>query len=511
MVSETPCLAASIEHETQPEPRSDGVESMRGILATAGTVGLASLLAGCPPPDPEFPDGPMPVLPANLKKLLARTSFGINREEALRALELGYDAYLEFQLDHLAIDDRAVERKLAALRTLDDTPLQRFRAFEKGDFTSLLEFYTATLLRGVYSRRQLFERMVEFWSDHFNIFIEAEAQRILKPLDDARAIRPHALGTFPELLKASATSPAMLLYLSNASSLAGAPNQNYARELMELHTLGVDNYTQEDVKEVARALTGWSINYDINSRSFGAFQFYPEAHDTSQKQVLGRTLPAGRGLADGEDVLNLLSLDPEFAPVTARRVSRKLAVHFWGYDPPEALIDDMVAAWLATDGDIKSILRVVLGEAWLMQAPPKLKRPCHYALSALRARPGNVLKYDVLAEVLRTMEHLPFNWAPPNGYPDTAGYWGGYLMPRWTFGVWLVYDDQSFAVDWTPYREAPDMETFLDQLNGDFFGHAMPADHRATLEDFLGKAPQDLFRRVETISLAIGSPAFQWY
>ena len=511
MVSEAQGLEMSIDRESSPEPRSDSGELLRSLLATAGAVGLAGLLSGCPPPEPEIPDGPMPVLPENLKKLLARTSFGINREEALRALELGYEAYLEFQLDHLAIDDRSVDHKLAALRTLDDTPLQRFRAFEKSDFTSLLEFFTATLLRGAYSRRQLFERRVEFWSDHFNIFIEAEAQRILKPLDDAGVIRPHALGTFPDLLKASAASPAMLLYLNNASSLAGAPNQNYARELMELHTLGVDNYTQEDVKEVARAFTGWSINYDIDSPSFGAFHFYPEAHDTAQKQVFGRTLPAGRGLADGEDVLKLLSLDPEFAPVTARHISRKLAIHFWGYDPPEALIDDMVAAWLATDGDIKAVLRVVLSEDWLMQAPQKLKRPCHYALSALRARPGNILKYDVLAEVLRTMEHLPFNWAPPNGYPDTAGYWGGYLMPRWTFGVWLVYDDKSFAVDWTPYREAPDMATFLDQLNGDFFGHAMPADHRAALETFLGEAPQDLFRRVETLSLAIGSPAFQWY
>lgn len=472
---------------------------------------MASLLAGCPAPEPFNPDGLMPVLPENLKRLVARVSFGINREEAVRALDLGYSAYLEYQLDYLAIDDGPVERGLARFPTLDDSPLRRWRALEQGDTTAIYEFYAATFLRGAYSRRQLFERMVEFWSDHFNIFFEAEAQQLLKPLDDRDVIRRHALGTFPALLRASAQSPAMLLYLNNASSQVGAPNQNYARELMELHTVGVDNFSQEDVQEVARALTGWSIDYNINAASFGSFKFYPELHDFEEKVVLGKRLAAGRGMVDGEDVLDILSLDPAVASMTARFIGRKLAVHFWGYDPPEALVEEIAGAYLDTDGDIKAMLRVVLREDWLMQAQPKLKRPYHYALSALRARPGTIKRYDELAYIIGTMEHLPFNWAPPNGYPDSLAYWGGYLMPRWTYGIWLVYQEDAVDLDWTPYREAPDLESFLDRIDADFFHHAMPADHRAALADFLAPAPLDLFRRVEALSLAIGSAEFQWY
>lgn len=476
-------------------------------VATLAT--LAPLLAGCPAPPPVA--APMPRLPDNLARLLSRTSFGINAEEAERALDLGYEGYLEFQLDHEAIDDGPTDQALRRFWTLNHSPIQRLRAFERGDFTSLLEFYSASLLRAARSRRQLFERMVELWSDHFNIFIEAEAQQLLKPVDDREVVRPNALGTFPDLLRASAHSPAMLFYLDNASSYAGAPNQNYARELMELHSLGVDNFTQEDVLEVARAFTGWSIQYDAARLDFGAFRFYPEVHDTVAKTVFGRRLPAGRGQEDGEEVLNLIALDPVVSQHTARFVARKLARHFWGYEPPEALLEEIAAAYRDTQGDLRAMLRVVLRESWLLQAPPKLKRPWHFATSALRARSGDIRRYEVQAELLRQMEHLPFNWAPPNGYPDSPNYWGNYLMPRWNHGVWMAFANDIFAVDWKPYVEAESDIAFLDQLDADFFQYRMPSDHRAALETFLAAAPGNGYRRLEAVSLAIASASFQWY
>ena len=502
-------------HDAEESARwEEAVAAFRKLVPPAGFSALAGLMAGCPAPvespDTEPANG-TPELPDNLRRLVSRTTFGIDAAEAQRALDLGYDGYLEYQLAHDAIDDRALDGALASLTTLNQSPLERLRALEAEDFTGILEFYAATLLRGAYSKRQLYERMVEFWSDHFNIFFESEAQQILKPADDAEVIRPNALGAFPALLDASMRSPAMLIYLDNASSFVGAPNENYARELMELHTLGVDNFSQEDVKEVARALTGWSIAFDANVSDFGTFRFYPQLHDYGAKRILGQVFTAGRGMAEGEALVDLLTRDPSLAPVTARHVGRKLAVHFWGYDPPDALVTEIVEAYLDADGDIKAMLRVVLREDWLLQAPPKLKRPYHFALSALRARPSEIRDFQALAYIIQTMQHFPFQWAPPNGYPDSLEYWGNSLTPRWTYGVWLVYQAGAVQVDWAPYFAAEDSDAFLDQLDADFFHHAMPTSHREALRAYLAPAPTNFFRRVEALSLAIGSAEFQWY
>ncbi|MCF6286640.1 MAG: DUF1800 domain-containing protein [Candidatus Hydrogenedentes bacterium] len=490
-------------------------------LPTAGAT-FSGLLAGCPTepdPDPDPDPDPAPdpetsrppALPENLRRLVARTTFGINQEEAQRALDLGYDGYLEYQLDHDTIDDSALEARLASLRTLNDTPRERLDAAERNDFSSAQEFLIATVLRGVYSKRQLYERMVEFWSDHFNIYLQSEAQLILKPLDDAEAIRPFALSSFPEILRGSARSPSMLVYLDNASSVVGAPNENYARELMELHTVGVDQFSQQDVKEVARVLTGWSINLDLDSADFGRFLYYPEIHDWGEKSVLGRRFAAGRGIEEGEELLQLLSTDPEIAQRTAAFIGRKLALRFWGYEPPDALVEEIAAAYLDTDGDIKSMLRVVLREGWLMQAAPRMKRPYHYALSSLRAIPSELKGFEVFGELLRLMEHLPFHWAPPNGYPDSLEYWGNYLMPRWTYGVWLLYQQGDVELELQPYLAAETDEDFLDEIEARIFHHQRPAEHREALAAFLASAPENIFRRVEALSMAIASADFQWY
>ena len=442
---------------------------------------------------------------------MARTSFGINGEEAARALELGYEDYLEYQLDSTSIDDSELESQLSQFSTLNDTARQRLDAIIADDFSSVSDFLAATVLRGARSKRQLHERMVEFWSDHFSIYLPSDALLILKPLDDTEVIRPNALGNFPELLSASAHSPAMMVYLDNASSAAGAPNENYARELMELHTVGVDQFSEDDVKEVARALTGWSIDFEPDSPEFGRFKFYPQIHDFGEKTVLGRRLSAGNGIADGERVLDILSNDSLVAPKTARFIGRKLAVRFWGYDPPEALVEEIASAYLDTSGDIKSMLRVVLREDWLMQAPPKLKRPFHYALSALRAMSTEIREYALLVELLRGMEHLPFHWAPPNGYPDSLEYWGNYLMPRWTFAIWLIYQQGDVDLDLHPYAAAVSDEEFLDEIDARIFHGGNPPDHRVALADYMSVAPGNLFRRLEALSMALGAADFQWH
>ncbi len=503
------------------KPLPNATESEQGESAQSGfalpalSTLLGALLAGCPNnepgPDPIPDSGRPPALPANLRRLVARTTYGVDGDEAQRALDLGYEGYLEYQLAYEAIDDSALNAKLAPLTTLRATPKERLESISREDFSSVEEFLTATLLRGAYSKRQLYERMVEFWSDHFNIYFPSDTQLVLKPLDDLEVVRPHALGRFPDLLSQSAKSPAMLIYLDNASSRLGAPNENYARELMELHTLGVDQFTQEDVKEVARAFTGWSVNGEFNDADFGRFRFYPPLHDRGEKTILGHRLAPNGGMSDGEQVLALLSTDPDIASSTAHFIGRKLAVRFWGDSPPDALVEEIAAAYLQTNGDIKAMLRVVLREDWLMQAPPKLKRPYHYALSSLRAIPSDIRDAPLFAALLQTMEHLPFHWAPPNGYPDTAGYWGNYLMPRWTYGLWLVYQQGAIDLALAPFLSAESDAVFLDEVDARLFHYGQPEGHRAALADYLAGAPDNFFRRLEALSMALSSADFQWH
>lgn len=514
-------IEAIDEQGTPPDAAGDkGTEESAGAGprwtgSAVAALGAAAALTGCPPeayvPGDPYPDVTPPKLPENLRRLVSRTTFGINAREAELALSLGYEGYLEYHLAYEGIDDTDLDGHLAAFRTLDDSPYERVQALKHDDDAPIREFFLATILRAAYTRRQLYERMVEFWSDHFNIFFPSEAQEILKPVDDSEVIRPHALGRFPDLLWASAHSPSMLLYLNNTSNHAASPNQNYARELMELHTLGVDNYTQHDVEEVSRAFTGWSAEPDDDSANLGRFRFWPQFHDYQTKQVFGRDLPAGQGIEDGEDVLDLLSLDPEIAPITARFLAGKIAVRFWGEGPPPALVQEIADAYMNAQGDIRAMVRAALREEWLMQAPPKIKRPAHLMASALRVRPSLVHVTDTTGRLLRQMGHLPFHWPAPDGYPDKNDYWGENLMPRWTYGTWLVWQKDEIAIDFDKFLAAATDADFLDLVAAYYFAGTTPVAHRDALATFLAPFPNNPQRRLEALAMAIGSADFQWF
>ena len=283
------------------------------------------------------------------------------------------------------------------------------------------------LLRALYSPQQLEEQMTWFWMNHFSVFQFKLDVRALVADYEEHAVRPYALGRFRDLLGATARHPAMLLYLDNARNAAGHVNENYARELMELHTLGVKGgYTQRDVQELARVLTGFSVT----GPGGGAYRFYPRRHDWGDKLFLGHKIH-GRGEAELDEALDILARHPS----TARFVSRKLAVYFVADDPPHALVERMARTFLRSDGDIAATLATMFGSPeFRASLGTKFKDPVHYVVSALRlvldtrpiprARPA-------LGAIALLGEPL-YARATPDGYPLDRTDWAspGQLATR---------------------------------------------------------------------------------
>jgi uncharacterized protein (DUF1800 family) len=331
----------------------------------------------------------------------------------------------------------------------------------------------ARVARAVGSERQLEEVMVDFWLNHFTVFAGKNVVRYYIADYEREAIRPHALGTFRELLGAVAKSPAMLLYLDNAQSVADSTqptlgrrpgagalrgrlarrpeaaarldslrarmprglNENYARELLELHTLGVDGgYSQKDVIEVARALTGWTVP-GVRQGADG-FRFIPMLHDAAEKVVLGQRLPAGRGAQDGEDVLDIVAAHP----ATARHIATKLAVRFVSDSPPSALIDRAAATFTRTGGDIREVVRtIVTSDEFFSRAAyrAKVKSPFEVVVSAMRALGAAPDTSPRTAGVIALLGQPIYGHQAPNGWPETGEAWlnTGAILNRINFAL----------------------------------------------------------------------------
>ncbi len=335
-----------------------------------------------------------PLAPSPVLHLLNRISYGPHPDDVARAEELGLETMLDEQLSPESIDDSAAEARLHALPLLqlDRRAMYGLNVYE---YRTQVALVMEMLTRAIYSRRQLQTRMVEFWSDHFNIAANEEYGPDLILLQ--RQFRQHALGNFRDLLLASAKSPAMLLYLDNFVNVAGNPNENYARELLELHTLGVNGgYTENDVKEMARAFTGWTIHPKARS----GFYFDSAQHDTGPKQILGYSLPDKRDLEDGLHVLSILATQP----ATAHFVCRKLAVRFVSDDPPPNLVDRLATVWQANDGQIKPVLRTLfLSPEFEQSAGQKLRRPLDFFIGAIRATGTEFVDLWQLEETLNEL------------------------------------------------------------------------------------------------------------
>jgi uncharacterized protein (DUF1800 family) len=385
---------------------------------------------------------------------LNRLTFGPRPWDYQRARSLGktteeaLDAFVEEQLLADKIDDPAGEN---AIRRLETLSLSTGELFEYQEDLLLDELTQGTLLRAVLSERQLYEVMVQFWSDHFNIDPSKGDCKWLKTADDREVIRKHALGNFPEMLRASAQSPAMLWYLDGRVNRSRndeeKPNENYARELLELHSLGVEGgYTQQDVMEVARCLTGWTIRESRRSKfGIGTIEFKPHLHDRGDKLVLGQTVKGfseklnwdeqrRRGQAELESVLEIIALHPS----TARYLATKLCRRFIADEPPAEAIEAVAKTFHDSDGYIPAMLRTLFRTPEFRQTRGnKFKRPFNFVVSALRAAHAETDGGRRITDYLVRMGHAPFQYPTPDGYPEEANPWLGTLLWRWNFAVAL--------------------------------------------------------------------------
>jgi uncharacterized protein (DUF1800 family) len=429
--------------------------------------------------------------------VLNRVAFGPRPGDVERIQTIGLRRYIEEQLRPEKIDDSRVEERLrdlgslrmsvtAVLRNypepqqvLRQMGLQNPKGQDQADQAAtrrkvqeylrengkkppqqlLQELIAQKVIRGVESERQLQEVMTDFWFNHFNVFFGKGADKWLTTDFEMNAIRPNTLGKFKDLLMATAKSPAMLFYLDNHLSAAPTPvanaalrraaanranakrkvgiNENYARELMELHTMGVDGgYTQKDVQEVARAFTGWTIQ---QPRQDGTFMFRPMMHDRGEKAVLGHRIKAGGGIEDGEQVIDILAHHPS----TARFIATKLVRRFVSDNPPQALVDRVAATYMKTDGDIREMLRTIFFSDEFM-APSnygeKTKSPFEYTVSAIRALNGHTSGSQQLAQAIGRMGQPLYQYQAPTGYPDRADEWmsNGTIIERINFAIALA-------------------------------------------------------------------------
>ncbi len=444
---------------------------------------------------------------------LNRVTFGPNTQERGRVEEIGIQAWIEEQLAPEGMDDIGAELRLRRFSTLDmsaaDLAAVSDKLFDSVDrFTIPDQLRKATLIRQVYSRRQLLELMVEFWTDHFNISVEKGDCFFLKTVDDRQVIRKHAMGNFRELLMASAHSPAMLVYLDNQSNKKGAPNENYARELMELHTLGVNGgYSQADVMELARCLTGWTVKQHFWR---GDFNFDADMHDRGPKEVLGLHIePAGE--AEAELILDALASHPS----TARLIARKLIQRFINENPPLDLVEAIAGIFLQTGGDIRSTVGALLLDGW-KDVQPKFKRPTNFVVSALRILNAHTDGGEAIQEYLKRMGQPYFGWPTPDGYPDRSNAWSSNLMPRWQFAFDIGHGGlpgtEVYMGDLLDPADADDPDTLIDQLSILLLGAPLPVETRSGLLETSGAlGPIDPAEMPQWVLASIlASPAFQW-
>lgn len=491
-----------------PVPRPAGAQPLGGWPASVTPAGpVLSRPAHMPRRDP-------------LLALVQRIGQGFRLEELDRARSLGYEAYLEEQLDPFALDDSLVDARLAGLQTLGMRPRELIDLYGDDFAEPYVQLLQAPILRAVHSRRQLFERLCEFWNDHFSISQNKEIEWALLPEFDRDVIRAGALGTFPELLHSVAHSGAMLFYLDNWLNVRGAPQENYARELLELHTLGLrGGYDEADVKEVAKCFTGWTLDGDLRPWFFRLW------HESGPKLVLGHVIENLEPRANARKVIDLVAAHPS----TARFLAGKLTRWFLTPDPEPALVERVAAEYLATGGDIKAMLRVILARENLGTVGPirpKFRRPFHLVTGLLRALGADVTDATYPLYHLYAMGHVPYGHVQPDGYPDTVEAWGTSLLARWRFASDLLQSASQAGPAWpgvalsrsaiaarVGFAGAGDTQGLARRINTRVLSASLSEEEERWLQSFVDGSSGTFGTTalLEAIALGASLPGHQWF
>src|SRR5258706_10764165 len=437
-------------------PWSAGASKSPGLcLAAFLAVGACSSIPERPA---GLPGGLRSLSPADEIKVVDRMTWGVNGVTARAVSEQGLARYLAGQLQppdgdplpaeissriaSLSISQKPaadlameVEQQRRDADTIgDDAAKKSAQAAYQQRLTALArEAAARSLMRALHSRDQLKEQMTWLWMNHFNVHQYKADLRVLMADYEERAIHPHALGRFRDLVGATLRHPAMIRYLDNEQNAAGHLNENYARDLLELHTLGVDGgYTQRDVQELARVLTGVGVNLTAKAPNVraelreqyvrdGLFEFNPPRHDYGIKTILGHSI-RGRGLAEVDEVIDVLCRHP----ATARFVSRRIGMFFVADDPPPALVERMARTFGATDGDIAAVLRTMIeSPEFARSLGGKFKDPVHYVVSAVRLAYDDkpILNANPIVGWVNRLGEAFYNRQTPDGYPLTEAAW----------------------------------------------------------------------------------------
>lgn len=493
----------------------------------AGALGAATLAAsrfaftqtyqGASSPGPQGPVLDLdPAIAASPYALIQRITYGVTPYEIAQFTARGWDKYLAYQMAPATIPDTLVNSLMIEFPSISATPYQALKVYGYSQgFDVLGDLSRSLIIRRTMSYRQLQEVLTEFWLDHFNVFSGAIWTEFLPVY--VNTIRANAFAPFEILLGSVVRSAAMLMYLNNVQNDGANHNENFARELLELHTLGAyQGYNEQDIYTTRRCLTGWNFhNYydwpwvDKADSNFGAFQYYPEHHDNEGGYFMGTIISKG-DMEQGTKILSMIANHPN----TAKHLATKLITKFVTETPSATFVNAAANVFLANRGSIAAVLKYILGQTvFTANFQPKYKRPVHFMASAMRASNAYIADAsDLLYWVLQPMRQMPFQWQPPNGYPDAYLSWSDNLLPRWRFASNLMADDQYGArTDPFQYMTDRSREGVLAYINKYCFSGGLSATRISALSAFMAvNYPSNSVVR-EAIGLAISLPDFQWY
>lgn len=439
------------------------------------------------------------------KRLLRRITYGPTQADITELTSLGFNAYLEKQLAWEGIDDSVCENWVTANCPRMQMTISQLNQFQgPSSWPTMYQLKNALTYRSIFSKRQLLQRMAEFWTDHFYVNDKPYYGGLL---DYYRGQRNLAMTTFYDQLVWSANHGAMMDYLDNRESVAGRINVNYAREILELHTVTpASGYTERDIYEVAQIFTGWGTpGRDSNPLQTGIFQFTNSSHEPGPRTVMGQTFSQA-GKAQGDAFLTWLATHP----YTIYNICNKLCRFFLGRDPDAALLQSLANAW-GPKGDIKALLRIILAPTQIQKARPKFKRPFHLVVGAIRQLDLYVNEPSGVLNQIEEMSHEPFKWEQPDAYPDSFVHWSTSMVQRINYGFGIA-NGQVWSVEWFDpafFQGMTDPQR-MDWINQNIFLGELPVSDQIWFRRYM-KGSNTTERARNAVAMALSSPSYQWF